>query len=143
MSIMKKLRILALMDKDLVPPESIEGLSLEEIAPWKMEYDVTATLYNMGHEVRSLGVKDELGIIRKNIEEFKPHIVFNLLEEFAEEAVYDQNVVSYLELHRMPYTGCNPRGMMLARDKALGMDSVLAVEEAWDGKLIKISLINT
>ncbi|MHC4441850.1 MAG: D-alanine--D-alanine ligase family protein [Planctomycetota bacterium] len=116
---MRKLRILALMDKDLVPPESIEGLSEEEVEPWKMEYDVTAALYNMGHEVRSLGVKDELGIIRKNIEEFKPHIVFNLLEEFAGEAVYDQNVVSYLELHRMPYTGCNPRGMMLARDKGL------------------------
>jgi len=117
--VMKKLRILALMDKDLVPPDTIEGLTEEEIEPWKMEYDVVATLHNMGHEVYSLGVKDELGIIRTNIDEFKPHIVFNLLEEFAGEAIYDQNVVSYLELHRMPYTGCNPRGMMLARDKAL------------------------
>jgi D-alanine-D-alanine ligase len=27
--------------------------------------------------------------------------------------------VSYLELLRVPYTGCNPRGLMLARDKAL------------------------
>jgi D-alanine-D-alanine ligase len=27
--------------------------------------------------------------------------------------------VSYLELLRLPYTGCNPRGMLLARDKAL------------------------
>ena len=32
---------------------------------------------------------------------------------------FDQNVVSYLELLRLPYTGCNPRGMLLARDKAL------------------------
>ena len=31
----------------------------------------------------------------------------------------DQNVVSYLELVQVPYTGCNPRGLMLARDKAL------------------------
>ena len=30
-----------------------------------------------------------------------------------------QNVVSYLELLRIPYTGCNPRGLMLARDKGL------------------------
>jgi D-alanine-D-alanine ligase len=28
-------------------------------------------------------------------------------------------VVSYLELLRLPYTGCNPRGLILARDKAL------------------------
>jgi D-alanine-D-alanine ligase-like ATP-grasp enzyme len=33
--------------------------------------------------------------------------------------VYDQNVVSYLELLHVPYTGCNPRGLMLARDKVL------------------------
>ncbi|MFZ0239157.1 MAG: ATP-grasp domain-containing protein, partial [Xanthobacteraceae bacterium] len=30
-----------------------------------------------------------------------------------------QNVVSYLELLRVPYTGCNPRGLMLARGKDL------------------------
>ena len=45
--------------------------------------------------------------------------MFNLLEEFHGEAVYDQNVVSYLELLRVPYTGCNPRGLMLARGKDL------------------------
>ena len=45
--------------------------------------------------------------------------MFNLLEEFHGEAVYDQNVASYLELLRIPYTGCNPRGLMLARGKDL------------------------
>ena len=29
------------------------------------------------------------------------------------------HVASYLELLQMPYTGCNPRGLMIARDKAL------------------------
>jgi D-alanine-D-alanine ligase len=43
--------------------------------------------------------------------------VFNLLEEFHEQTGYDQNVAGYLELLRMPYTGCNPRGLMLARGK--------------------------
>jgi D-alanine-D-alanine ligase len=33
--------------------------------------------------------------------------------------LYDQNVVSYLELLQVPYTGCNPRGLVLARSKAL------------------------
>jgi D-alanine-D-alanine ligase len=27
--------------------------------------------------------------------------------------------VSYLELVQLPYTGCNPRGLVIARDKAL------------------------
>jgi len=116
---MKKLRVLALMDKDLVPPDSIDGLTDEEMAPWKMEYDVVAALHNLDHEVCTLGVKDDLAPIRKAIREWKPNIVFNIVEEFAGEAIYDQNIVSYLELHQMPYTGCSPRGMILARDKAL------------------------
>ncbi len=116
---MAKLRVLALMHRDLVPPESIEGLSDEELAPFKTEYDVTATLHNLGHEVRPLGVAGDLVEIRKSIEEWKPHVVFNLLEEFDGEAVFDQHVVSYLELLRQPYTGCGPRGLLLARDKAL------------------------
>jgi D-alanine-D-alanine ligase len=45
--------------------------------------------------------------------------VFTLLEQFHGEVIYDQNVVSYLELMRIPYTGCNPRGLMLARGKDL------------------------
>ena len=116
---MKKRRILAIMHHSLVPPETIEGLSEEEVAPFKTEYDVTAALHNMGHEVHALGLGSDLGTLRDAIREKKPHIIFNLLEEFDGEAVLDQNVVSYLELLRMSYTGCNPRGMMLARDKAL------------------------
>ena len=38
---------------------------------------------------------------------------------FRARSIYDQNVVSYLELMRVPYTGCNPRGLMLARGKDL------------------------
>jgi D-alanine-D-alanine ligase len=56
---------------------------------------------------------------RQAIQDFKPHIAFNLLDEFRGETMLDQNVVSYLELVQVPYTGCNPRGLMLARDKAL------------------------
>src|SRR5690606_11056801 len=51
--------------------------------------------------------------------EMSPHIVFNLMENFTEVGVFDQNIVSYLELLKVPYTGCNPRGLMLSRDKAL------------------------
>jgi D-alanine-D-alanine ligase len=45
--------------------------------------------------------------------------VFNLLEEFDGIAKHDQHVVAFLELLRQPYTGCNPRGLMLSRDKVL------------------------
>ena len=104
---------------DLVPPRSRRGYSEEEINSWKTEYDVVTTLRASGHEVRPLGLENELKPIRDEIESWKPDVVFNLLEEFHGEAVYDQNVASYLELLRIPYTGCNPRGLMLARGKDL------------------------
>jgi len=115
---MRKLRILALVHDHLVPPQDTTGIDILE-AEWKMEYDVVETLREMGHEVRVLGLHDELGSIRPTAGLFKPHIVFNLMEAFAGVTTFDQNVVSYLELLRLPYTGCNPRGLILARDKAL------------------------
>lgn len=116
---MKKLRVMVLMDEELVPPDSIDGVSDEEMLDWKTEYDVLVTLRDLGHDAVPLGVSDDLGVIRKGLAELRPHIAFNLLEEFQGVAVLDQHVVSYLELMKQPYTGCNPRGLMLAHDKAL------------------------
>ena len=115
---MRRLRILVLMHEDLVPPDPLHGQEITGAA-WKTEYDVVSTLRKLGHDVKPLGVKSDLGVLRSAIEDWKPHIAFNLLEEFDGVAVYDQNVVSYLELLHVPYTGCNPRGLMLARDKVL------------------------
>jgi D-alanine-D-alanine ligase len=106
------------MHEDLVPPDPLNGQEVAG-AEWKTEYDVVSTLRKLGHDVKPLGVKSDLGVLRSAVEDWKPHIAFNLLEEFDGVAVYDQNVVSYLELLHVPYTGCNPRGLMLARDKAL------------------------
>jgi D-alanine-D-alanine ligase len=115
----KKLRVLVLMEKALVPPDTIDDLSPGKIAPFKTELDVCTTLTSLGHEVLKLGVQDDLTVIREAIDQFKPHIAFNLLEGFDDFHVFDQHVVSYLELSGQAYTGCNPRGMTLARDKAL------------------------
>jgi D-alanine-D-alanine ligase len=116
---MRKKRVLVLMHIDLVPPDDVSGKPDAEIFEYKTEYDVINGLRDLGHEVQKLGLYDDLAPLRQAIQDFKPHIVFNLLDEFRGEAMLDQNVVSYLELVQVPYTGCNPRGLMLARDKAL------------------------
>ena len=116
---MRKLRVTVLMDEELVPPESIDGISDQEMLNWKTEYDVLVTLRDLGHDAQALGVSDDLGVVRKAIDDWHPHIAFNLLEEFHGVAVYDQHIASFLELMKLPYTGSNPRGLMLAHDKAL------------------------
>lgn len=115
---MKKLRVLVLLHEDLLPPKEIVAADLQSAA-WRTEYDILNTLKKIGHDIHPVGIGSDLGVVRVAIEEFKPHIAFNLLEEFDGRSVYDQNVVSFLELLRVPYTGCNPRGLILARDKAL------------------------
>ncbi len=115
----KKLRVLVLMHEDLVPPDDVDALSESEFHRIKTESDILTALADLGHEARPLGVRDAVPPIRHAVEEFEPDIVFNLLDEFQGEAIYDQHVVAFLELLRVPYTGNNPRGLVLARDKAL------------------------
>ena len=122
---MRRLRVLVLLHPEVMPPDSLEGHSEQEIHKWKNEYDVVTTLRAAGHDVRPLGLRDELKPMRDEIEGWKPHVVFNLLEQIHDEAVYDQNVASYLELLRIPYTGCNPRGLVLARGKDLSKKLLL------------------
>lgn len=116
---MKPQRVLTLVHKGLEPPEEKIPKTTTVAAEWRMEYDVVQTLRTLGHELCVIGVHDDLTPIRSSMDDFKPSITFNLMEAFDDVGAFDQNVVSYLELLKAPYTGCNPRGLTLSRDKAL------------------------
>lgn len=114
---MRKLRVLLLVDEDLVPPDACEGDPDDE--EWRTEYSVMTALREMGHEVRPLGVVRNLEDVERAYRDWQPHIAFNLLEDCYWVIPYDHHMVAYLELLGLPYTGCNPTGLLLSRDKAL------------------------
>ncbi|HEY8555280.1 MAG TPA: ATP-grasp domain-containing protein [Burkholderiales bacterium] len=116
---MKKLRVMMLVHATLVPPDDLKAKDDPRMEKYRTEYDVKQALLALGHDVRVIGVYDDLAPIRTTVEEWKPHIAFNLLEDFAGISAFDYYVVSFLELLRLPYTGCSPRGLLLGRDKAL------------------------
>ena len=118
-TIKKKLRVIMLADESLLPDGELKDFSEKQRELRKTEFDVRDAIEALGHQVFSIGVSDDLSTIRGAIDAHKPHIAFNLVEEFAGIGHFDQHVVSYLELRRQAYTGCNPRGLTLARDKAL------------------------
>jgi D-alanine-D-alanine ligase len=122
---MKRLRVIVLVHEDLVPPESAEGLSKKELQPFKTEFAVSDTLRKMGHEVQVLGVSDDLMPIRRLVEGWQAEVVFNLLMEFRDVPAYQAHVAGYLELLGIAFTGCNPLGILLARDKALSKKILL------------------
>ncbi|MFT4539309.1 MAG: D-alanine-D-alanine ligase [Planctomycetota bacterium] len=116
---MRRLRVVVMMHAELVPPDSIEGIAPEEVNKWKMEYDICGALEGLGHDVVGVGLEDDFRPMRHALRHTKPHIVFNLLMHFHEAGIYDSAVVGWLELHKQAYTGCNPRGISVANDKAL------------------------
>ena len=116
---MSKLRVLVLVRDGHVPPVTLEGVGEKELDAWKAEFDVCETLRRLGHEILPIGVYDDLAPIRTALAEFQPDITFMMLEEFHGVVTYDFAIISYLELMQQPYTGCNPRGLLLSHDKGL------------------------
>jgi len=115
----KPLRVAILTHEDLIPPTPLKDVDDKERQAFQTERDVYVALRKLGHEVRFLGVSWDLLPIREMVEEWKPDVVFNLLMEFQDVGAFQVHLVSYLELLGVPYTGCNPRGVLLSRDKAV------------------------
>lgn len=114
---MRRLRVLVLVHEELKPPSDPKRYHTN--VDWKMEYDVIETLERLGHEVEVIGLDQDLEALSRAVQRFRPEVLFNLLEDFGGVAVNDQHWVGHLELLGIPYTGCNPRGLLLARDKAI------------------------
>jgi len=119
MTTVRKLRVMMLVHYTLVPPDDLVDTGDSRMETYRTEFDVKNALISLGHDVRVVGVYDDLAPVRATIEEWKPHIAFNLVEDFAGVSAFDYYMVSYLAMMKIPYTGCNPRGLVLARDKAL------------------------
>lgn len=118
MSRSRSRRVLVATLHDLVPPEGPVPTEEVERAKWKTDYDVVEGLRELGHEVRVVGLGEDLAELREAIDAFRPHVVFNLLEQFAGHPRYVPHVIGWLELIGQAYTGCNPIGMAFSNDKA-------------------------
>ncbi|MEJ2179751.1 MAG: ATP-grasp domain-containing protein [Gammaproteobacteria bacterium] len=116
---MKKLRVMMLTHAYMIPPDDLTDRNDPRIESFRTEFDVREALVNLGHEVTMIGLNDDITPLRKSIEQWKPDIVFNLMEAFAENGALAYYIVSYLDMMGVPYTGCNPRGLLLASDKSI------------------------
>ncbi|MBX3021490.1 MAG: hypothetical protein KF799_07400 [Bdellovibrionales bacterium] len=81
------------------------------------EYDVWKALCRLGHAVEIAPAESDLKAFDRQLARSNPSLVFNLLEEFRGCGVFDFHLVTYLEALGVPYTGCNPRGLIVTRNK--------------------------
>ncbi|MGZ8940409.1 MAG: D-alanine--D-alanine ligase family protein [Limisphaerales bacterium] len=115
----KKLKVLALFDA--VSPTTIDqDLSAElKTDDWKTEANVLNALTELGHNSQYLAIHDDLDIIQQKLQQFEPDVIFNLADQFKNNRAFDQNIVSFLAMRGVAFTGCGSTGLTLCKHKAI------------------------
>jgi D-alanine-D-alanine ligase len=83
------------------------------------EYEVAEALSAKGHEVRLVGVMDDIQHLLDRLHEFEPELVFNCAEGFHNRPSLDYLLPALLEAEGYHYTGSPPLGLLTTRNKAL------------------------
>lgn len=118
----KRYKVLALFGSAGTPPADQDFSKELKTDDFAAEAHVIGALEQLGHEVRTLGIWDEVTPI---IDEIKAHpfdVVFNLTEHFNEVSAYDRNVAGLLEMIGVPYTGSSPTGLTLCKNKGMAKE---------------------
>ena len=115
----KKLKVLALFDA-IRPTTVDQDLSHElKTEDWKTEANVLEALQELGCAAEHLAIFDDTDLIRQKFQSFQPELIFNLADQFKNNRAFDQNIVSFLELHDVPFTGCGSTGLTLCKHKGI------------------------
>jgi D-alanine-D-alanine ligase len=115
----KKLKVLALFDA-IAPTTLDQDLSEEFLTEdWKTETNVLGALRELGHTTEYLAIFDNLDLLRQKLESFQPDVIFNLADQFKNNRAFDQNIVSFLEMYGVPFTGCGSTGLTLCKHKGI------------------------
>jgi len=115
----KKLKVLALFDA-IAPTTLDQDLSAElQTDDWKTEANVLAALRELGHTTEHLAIFDDLDLLQQKLQSFEPDVIFNLADQFKNNRAFDQNIVSFLAMHGVPFTGCGSTGLTLCKHKGI------------------------
>ena len=115
----KKMKVLALFDA--IRPTTLDQDLSEELKTedWKTEANVLEALQQLGWVAEHLAIFDDTDLIRQKFQSFQPDLIFNLADQFKNNRAFDQNIVSFLELHGVPFTGCGSTGLTLCKNKGI------------------------
>ena len=115
----RKFKILALFDAR-APTVLDQDLSVElKTEDRKTEANVIEALAMLGHDTQYLAIHDDLDLLRQKLQSFEPDVIFNLADQFKNNRAFDQNIVSFLEMQGVPFTGCGSTGLTLCKHKGI------------------------
>src|SRR5688572_3582045 len=104
-----------------VSPTTIDqDLSAElKTEDWKTEANVLNALAELGYPAEYLAIFDDLDLIQQKLQRFEPDVIFNLADQFKNNRAFDQNIVSFLAMRGVAFTGCGSTGLTLCKHKAI------------------------
>ena len=115
----RRIKVLALFDA-IAPTTLDQDLSAElKTDDWKTEANVLKALGDLGHATEHLAIFDDLDLVRQKLQSFAPDVIFNLADQFKNNRSFDQNIVSFLEMQGLPFTGCGSTGLTLCKHKGI------------------------
>ena len=83
------------------------------------EYEVAEALLAYEHEVRLIGVHEDLRSLLDELEGFGPDLVFNCAEGFRDDCRLDYVFAAAIESAGYAYTGAPPEALLITRNKAM------------------------
>jgi len=116
----KRLKVLQLMNAPYVTPRGYDFKD-EFADPENMytENDVCHALKENGYDVRLLGIFNDITPLLEEVKEFKPDLIFNMVEVFDDKTHFDKNIGAFLEMIGIPYTGAGADALFICNNKAL------------------------
>lgn len=85
----------------------------------EMEYQIGEALTVNGHDIRYVGVHDDVSLGLDELREFAPDLVFNCAESFVQIDRLDYLLPALLEAEGFVYTGSPPLALMVTRNKGM------------------------
>lgn len=108
----EKLKAVDPASLDFKPEYSIHVATVRE------EYDaIVKALKAEGFRTEAFNIEDRLGRFESILKREKPDAVFNLIEDFQDDAKKEFLIAGLYDLHRVPYTGAPPFALALCQRK--------------------------
>jgi len=115
----KKLNVLMLFDCEISKERGYDYKEEFRGEDCRIYNDIYLALKNNGHDVRLLGIRDNIRPLLDEVDENRPDVVFNVADVFSSKTSLDKNIAWLLEMLGLVYTGGNPANLSLCNNKAL------------------------
>jgi len=113
-SIYKKIDEEIIEEQDFIP-----YFEIDELTPMEEYEIISRKLKRIGFSSYPLNIKDDIYFFMNNIKENKPDVIFNFIELFNDNPTLEMNIVGFLELLGIPYTGAPAIALANCQSKIL------------------------